>query len=142
MNHVDGRYAAYGLLLVLHVTSAEALEVAAGSYAIESQMVLPHMEEMRRTSKYVQVCIDGGNVVGMFPIFSHPALKDCTLQARNKALGAVDFLLSCPGINGARGTAQLVRDGDKFKGELHAKLGGKNMTFVQYVEARRSGPCE
>ena len=142
MKHAYGRFVASCLLLVSPITYSEALEVVAGSYAIESQMVLPHMEEMRRTSKRVQVCIDDGNAAGMFPIFNHPALRGCALLTQRIDPETIDFVLNCAGVNGARGTAQLTFIGDNIKGELNVKVGGKNMTFVQYVNARRSGACE
>lgn len=142
MKHAYGRFVASLLLLVSTITNSEELGVVAGYYSIESQMVLPHLEEMRRTSKHAQVCIDDGSAARLFPIFNHPALGGCVLLQQNINPKTSEFVLNCAGVNGTRGTAQLRFMGDNIKGQLHAKLGGKNMTFVQYIDAHRSGACE
>jgi hypothetical protein len=128
---------------ILVTASAAAAEpaITAGSYAIESQMVLPHMEEMRRIVKNVDACVDDGNAARLFPVFHQPALTGCMLVPQGSSIDTVDFKLDCQGINGAQGTAQLSFGDDHITGELVAKMGGKNMTFSQYVDARRTGSC-
>jgi hypothetical protein len=43
---------------------------------------------------------------------------------------------------GTTGTAQLHADADRVKGVLQIKMGGKNMTFSQRIEAKRQGDCD
>lgn len=109
---------------------------------IESQMVLPHLDEMRRISAHETTCIDNADATRFFPVFRQPALIGCALHPeRADAVGA-DYVLTCASANGATGTARLnVKDGH-VKGKLMAKMGGKNMTFSQHVEAYREGNCE
>ena len=49
--------------------------------------------------------------------------------------------LDCQGVNGASGTAELAIKDALITGELVAKMGGKNMTFSQHINAKRIGNC-
>ena len=45
--------------------------------------------------------------------------------------------MHCPGVNSAKGEAELIVDRDLIQGELSGKIGGKNMTFTQFINAPR-----
>jgi len=142
MKHVAISFVACCVLLAAPVTNAAERDIVAGHYAIESQMVLPHMEAMRRTSKHADVCIEKDDAAKLFPSFQHLGLRGCTLKRQQGDTEGIDFTLHCPGVNGAHGSARLTFPVDHIKGELSAKLGGKNMTFFQYIDARREGVCQ
>ena len=127
--------------LMTPVAVAEQLHVVGGFYEIESQMVLPHMEEMRRILKNVNACIDDGDAAHLFPVFHQPALAGCVLVPSDVGVATAHYVLNCTGVNGATGTAKLKFTDHHIRGELNAKMGGKNMTFSQYVKARRDGRC-
>jgi len=116
-----------------------------GAYAIESQMVLPHMEEMRRIYKSAHACIRNSDAAQLFPVFHQRAFTGCTLALARQEITERYYVLECNGVNGPTGTATLTLfsgDPDRIKGEFAAKIGGKNMTFFQYIDARKSGRCE
>lgn len=115
--------------------------VPAGRYSIESQMVLPHMEEMRRIHKRVDACVGPGEVARLFPVFNQPALTGCALLHTISDKETAYFQLECAGVNGASGNASLNLEGERIHGTLIAKMGGKNMTFSQIVNAQRRGSC-
>ena len=114
----------------------------AGRYQIESQMLLPHLEEMRRISEHQSLCVDGADALGFFPVALQPALRGCALVADPDAAAEMDYVLICKSVNGASGHARLAVNGATVKGVLEAKMGGKNMTFSQHVTAHHEGACE
>ena len=52
------------------------------------------------------------------------------------------YLLTCKSTEVATGAAWLEPRRDLILGELDVRMGGKNMTFSQYVTAERRGRCE
>lgn len=120
---------------------ADAMTIAPGRYAVVSQMVLPHLDEMRRTSEQQDACIAEGDIANFFPVFLQPAFIGCTLQHAGADAESVNYVLVCNAVNGASGNARLSTRGDAIRGELNAKMGGKNMTFSQYITATLQGPC-
>lgn len=113
-----------------------------GRYHIESRMVLPHLEEMRRIVDVERTCLPAARVAGLFPVFRQPAMTGCTLDRADALAPAGAYVLHCEGNNGATGTAEIARDGARVTGVLRAKMGGKNMTFSQHITARRDGDCK
>jgi hypothetical protein len=69
-------------------------------------------------------------------------LHGCKLATGNRREDAIYYPLVCDGSNGTTGTAQLHADADRVKGVLQIKMGGKNMTFSQRIEAKRHGDCD
>lgn len=114
----------------------------AGQYALESQMILPHLDEMRRLSRHRTVCIEGQDADKFFPVFLQPAFIGCELRAEAGEAAVQHYVLLCDAVNGASGHAHLKQCAGGLRGELKAKMGGKNMTFSQFVTAIYSGPCD
>lgn len=103
-------------------------------------MVLPHLDEMRRMVTQHEVCLDEGPaILQLFPVAGQPALRGCQLVAPENE--GMTFSLQCNENNGASGRLSFRREGEVVVGELEAKIGGKNMTFSQFVRVRRSGDC-
>ena len=107
-----------------------------GRYEVTARTVLPHLDEMRRLSETERVCVRGGRAEGLFPVMRQPALRGCGLTGR-----AANLTLDCGVRLGASGRATIKTDGVVLRGALHVKMGGKNMTFSQFIEARRLGAC-
>ena len=121
--------------------SCYAADIRNGSYEIQTRTLLPHLEEMRRTVTSETACIKKDEISDLFPILKQPGMVDCNFTTLEKTDDAQTYTLQCPGKNGAKGTAILKIHGEKIGAELNAKLGGKNMTFSQYVQAEWQGPC-
>jgi hypothetical protein len=121
--------------------SVRAAVIGAGSYAIESQMVMPHLDEMRRISEHQTECVAQDDAAQFFPVFKQPALIGCRLRDEPSSDFELNYVLTCDSVNGASGSAQLRLDGEHIKGILKAKMGGKNMTFSQHIQATREGDC-
>ncbi|MGR8948856.1 MAG: hypothetical protein ACU84Q_12470 [Gammaproteobacteria bacterium] len=117
-----------------------ATSLASGRYEIKSTTVMPHLEEMRRNVKTEVVCVTKTNVVSLFPVLRYAAFEGCSAKHIASELPA-KYKLVCPGPNGAIGSITLKLNGPKIKGVLESKMGGKNMTFSQFVEASRVGDC-
>lgn len=111
----------------------------AGEYALSSQMQMPHLDEMRRIVDHHTRCLGDDDLHGLFPVMAQPALRGCQFgfpQARDEGLR---YVLVCQSARVATGTAELSRTRAGVVGHLRIKMGGKNMTFAQRVEARRLG---
>ena len=129
------------ILTVAASVHGESTTIMDGIYAVESQMVLPHLDEMRRVSQHQSPCIANSDATLFFPVFHQPAMTGCALHREKIGADTVDYKLTCASVNGATGTAKLTIRGEHVKGELKAKMGGKNMTFSQHIDATRTGDC-
>ena len=56
--------------------------------------------------------------------------------------GDLRYNLRCQNSEAASGVAKLVIEAERFTGALEVKMGGKNMTFTQRIEGKRTGACE
>ena len=117
------------------------MPLAAEAYLVESKTVMPHLDEMRRVSKSGRYCVEETDLSSLFPVLAQPALRGCRLVQAEQPQTSVSHVLSCPGANGAVGTARLRATPTGWRGSLEVKMGGKNMTFSQYVDAKRVGQC-
>ena len=116
------------------------LELQSGLYVVESRMVLPHLDEMRRIVETRDICVRSAeSLLDFFPVSQQPAMIGCRLVPLDHS--KTDFVLRCDAINGAEGHASLQLGASHIKGRLEAKMGGKNMTFSQLIKARRRGNC-
>lgn len=115
---------------------------AAGRYVLAVQMILPHLDEMRRITVRDERCLTAGQVAGLFPVFDQPALRGCKLEYPKRGAESTDYVLVCESARVATGTAHIItaEDGAIF-GLLEVKMGGKNMTFTQRSVAERLGEC-
>lgn len=119
---------------------AESFALQAGNYDIAAQMVMPHMDEMRRIVTREQRCV-GSDPVALFPVLRQPALGGCSLGYGVRDSDSFRYVLVCETARVATGTARLSNAGDRIVGTLEVKMGGKNMTFSQHVEAVPAGGC-
>jgi len=96
---------------------------------------MPHLEEnLRYATTREQRCLQPDDLDSLFPILRHPSLEGCHLNDR--------YRLVCANPQVASGAARLDAAGERIAGTLDIKMGGKNMTFSQRVEAVRQRDCE
>lgn len=96
---------------------------------------MPHLEEnLRYAVAKEQRCLRLDEAGTWFPILRHPSLEGCRLDDRNR--------LVCASPQVATGLAQLDAAGGRVAGTLEVKMGGKNMTFHQRIEAVRLRDCD
>ena len=128
--------------VVTTVTAASEFTLPAGEYAIRSNMVMPHLDEMRRIIAEQSRCLTADDSRALFPVLRQPALHGCTFGFGETQGEAFQYVLVCQTARVATGTAELTRQGATVIGNLVVKMGGKNMTFAQRVAAVRTGECE
>ena len=128
------------LLVISAICLSE--ELAPGLYQLETQTIMPHLEEMRHKKQFSTTCIGDAQIKKLFPIMRQPGLKDCYFQRHAEEKDATFFLLRCDGLNGAEGRAKIKTGAGRIKASLDAKLGGKNMTFTQTTIAEKLGACD
>ncbi len=131
-----------GLSVMNAVAATSEFTLPAGEYAIHSNMVMPHLDEMRRIIAEESRCLAEDDAHALFPVMRQPALRGCTFgfgEARDQAF---HYVLVCQTARVATGTAELTHRGASVIGNLIVKMGGKNMTFAQRVEAVRAGDCQ
>lgn len=129
------------VLLTPRGAGAEPSLLVPGRYDLAVQMVMPHLDEMRRIVTHAQRCVTSATPEVLFPVLEQPALGGCALGYPRHAPDHSDYVLVCASARVASGTATLTRQGDGVFGLLTVKMGGKNMTFSQRVEAHRVGAC-
>lgn len=131
-------------LMFTGITTAES-PPAAHSYQIAATMQMPHLDEMRRQVARHTRCVRDDAPEALFPVMDQHALRGCRLgypKSSPLANGTrSDYVLMCASARVASGTATIEDSGDELTGTLAVKMGGKNMTFSQRVEARRGAPC-
>ena len=113
-----------------------------GSYELTTETVMPHLEEnLRYAITHEDRCLLHQELTSAFPVLSHASLADCTLRDESRTADVVNYRLVCTGGHGTTGSAQWRFGAAEIRGTLSVKLGGKNMTFHQYVTAKPIGPC-
>ena len=96
---------------------------------------MPNLEEnLRYATTREQRCLNLDDLESWFPILRHPALEGCHLDDRHR--------LVCANPQVASGAARLETAGERIAGILEIKMGGKNMTFSQRIEALRERDCD
>jgi hypothetical protein len=113
----------------------------AGRYTVTARMILPHLDAMRRIGTTTERCIETGNAAALFPVLDQPALRGCALGHETRQGHSADYVLECGSARVATGTAQVTMTPVGVTATLDVKMGGKNMTFRQRIDARRGGPC-
>jgi hypothetical protein len=132
--------AAASLLCAAAWASGEA--VAPGTYEITAQVVMPHLEEnLRYATTRERRCLRGDELASVFPILRHQSLEGCKLGAETRSGGTIRYVLACASPQVATGAARLDAAAGRITGTLEIKMGGKNMTFSQRIEALRQGDC-
>jgi hypothetical protein len=117
------------------------LDVPVGSYTVTSQMIMPHLEEMRRISNQQTRCLNTPGPFGLFPVMDQPALHGCSFGYERADGDAFSYLLVCQTARVATGSATLRQTSHGVTGAVDIKMGGKNMTFSQKIAATRVGEC-
>jgi len=103
---------------------------------------MPNLEEnLRYATTREQRCLRLDELASLFPILRHPSLEGCRLDDELKHGSSVRYRLVCASPQVASGTARLDV-GERIAGILEIKMGGKNMTFSQSIEAVRQRDCE
>jgi len=104
-----------------------------GVYDITASTEMPHLEEnLRYATTREQRCLQADERASFFSILRHPSLEGCRLAGGS---------LVCASPEVATGTVRLDEAPGRISGVLEVKMGGKNMTFAQRVEAVRVGDC-
>ena len=104
---------------------------------------MPHLEEsLRYATTRERRCLRGDELASIFPILQHPSLEGCKLGGERRRGGTIRYRLVCASPQVASGAARLDEGPGRIAGTLEIKMGGKNMTFAQRVEAVRQGACE
>jgi hypothetical protein len=133
--------AAAALLCAAAWASGEA--VAPGTYEITAQTVMPNLEEnLRYATTRERRCLSGRDLASVFPLLRHYSLEGCKLVDESRNGGALRYVLACASPQVATGAARLDAAPGRITGSLEIKMGGKNMTFSQRVEALRQGDCD
>jgi hypothetical protein len=97
---------------------------------------------MRRIVTHEQYCLRDSDPGGLFPVMRQPALRGCTLDRGEQTPDSFEYVLVCETALGATGHARFKHDRGRVIGTIDVKMGGKNMTFSQRIEARASGGCD
>lgn len=104
---------------------------------------MPHLEEsLRYATTREQRCVQLDELAALFPILRHPSLEGCHLDDEHRRGDSIRYRLACASPQVASGTARLDVAGGRIAGILEVKMGGKNMTFSQRIEAVRQRDCE
>ena len=129
------------IALVSYSAAAESLALIAGRYDVTAQMIMPHLDEMRRSVTHEHYCLRDADPAALFPVLRQHALRGCKFSYEKETNAGVEYVLVCETARVATGTARLNRDGARVRGGIDVKMGGKNMTFSQRIEAARQGDC-
>lgn len=132
------------------VTLPEAVAAAppgVALYRLDTQLLLPHLDEMRRLFRTENRCLDAdADASALFPILRQPALRGCGLVPASGGHPAPEdaerYRLVCASERVATGQASVFAVRTGYRGALDVKMGGKNMTFSQQITAIRLGNCD
>ena len=104
---------------------------------------MPNLEEnLRYATTREQRCLQLDEFASLFPILRHPSLAGCRLDDERRRGSSARYRLACASPQVASGAARLDAAGERIVGILEVKMGGKNMTFSQRIEAVRQRDCE
>lgn len=119
---------------------ANAAEPSA--YDVTARTEMPNLEEnLRYATTRERRCLYAHELASVFPVLQHPSLEGCKLAEESRHGGAIRYRLVCASPGVATGAAWLDAGPDRVAGTLKVKMGGKNMTFAQRIEAVRRGEC-
>jgi len=135
---------AYSVAALLLGTAAWASDdaIQPGAYEITARIEMPHLEEnLRYSTTRESHCLRRHDLSSVFPILQHESLAGCSLGEESREGSTFRFVLVCQNPQAASGTARLDSGPGRIAGLLEIKMGGKNMTFTQRIEATRLGEC-
>jgi hypothetical protein len=114
----------------------------AALYDLTIETGMPHLEEnLRYTRTKRRECLTRDRLATAFPVLAHESLRSCRLEAHEMASNGAEYRLICAGSSGTSGRATWSFEEHRSFGTLEIKLGGKNMTFFQRIDAADMGPC-
>jgi hypothetical protein len=117
--------------------------VQPGVYEITVETVMPHLEEnLRYATTRERRCLRAASLASVFPILQHASLDGCRLGQPTLDRETIRYLLVCENPQVATGVARLDTEANRIVGTLDVKMGGKNMTFTQRIEATRHAECD
>ena len=122
--------------------AAGDLTLTPGLYDIAAQTVMPHLDEMRRNTVHHSRCLHDDTLTSIFPVMDQRALMGCDLGYADQQSDVFYYTLNCQSDRVATGTAELQTTRDHIVGKLKVKMGGKNMTFSQFVKATWKEDCQ
>lgn len=128
-----------GLLLAGAAVAADA--PPRRLYRISTETGMPHLEWNLRYAVVAESrCLSRDELATSFWMMGDVSLQDCRLVAVDPSR----WRLQCSGGHGTSGEARWdwgEHAGEAARGRLDVRLGGKNMTFYQRIEARALGDC-
>ena len=132
-------------LLSAAASTAAADGLAPGAYDVAYQLEVPHVEQFA-VSKTVKVCLarpPGAALLALPVLSQNNPLAHCPASNIRLEGGTLRFDILCPGRRNDRSEGHAVYDlvAGGFRGRIHMKMGGKNMTFVEAQWGRRTGAC-
>lgn len=131
------------LSLAVGFARAQATEPAPRQlYEMRTETGMPHLEyNLRYAVVKEQRCLNPQDLSTAFWMLNDVSLQDCVLERTRQQADSADYTLVCKGGHGTSGTAQWQLAPERLSGTLNVRLGGKNMTFYQRIEARPVGAC-
>ena len=126
------------------IFAQDVIKVSPGRYDIISTIVLPNLDENLTNSKTRDiVCLKSFKPTHFFPILSHPSFTQCELidQKSNPSEGK-QYRLKCHNSQAASGGAVISISADRITAQINIKMGAKNMTMTQNVNALKISRCE
>ena len=121
---------------------ASTVSVEPGLYDLTAQTVMPHLEEsLRYATTRTRQCLGTQDAAALFPLLRHEAFTGCSLVHDASADGEARFTLRCRNPQAPTGAAHFELQPSGFQAVLHVKMGGKNMTLSQRLNAPRVGAC-
>jgi len=127
---------AVALLGIALCCTAPAQQPQPWLYEVVTETDMPHLEEnLRYAVRREQRCLDVGDLSTAFWMLGHVSLQDCTLVKVEQDPVSARYGLQCSGGHGTTGEALWQFAPDRLTGTLRVRLGGKNMTFHQRINA-------
>ncbi len=106
-----------------------------------SKTLLPHLEEnLSNTIKKEIRCLGHVEINTLFPILEHSSFNQCDLFQLKTEMNSYE--LRCENTGAASGNAVMLIDENQFLARLNIKMGAKNMTMTQRVEAKKLSDCD
>jgi Protein of unknown function (DUF3617) len=137
------------VLVLLALFAAQAGPAAAdvaltpGWYEVQVELSLPNTYNLAlRTT--VRHCVTAADLVtgrAFFVLSEHP-IRACALQDYEAHQETAHYRIACAGPNAASAVAEFELQQTHYRGMIHIRMGGKNMTMVETQYAMRVAACE
>ena len=129
-------------LSIVCATASLTTSESAALYDVTIETGMPHLEEnLRYTRTTRRQCLTRDRLATAFPALAYGSLQSCRLAAQEVSSHGAEYRLICSGSSGTTGHATWSFEEHRSFGTLEIKLGGKNMTFFQRIDAAYVGLC-